>query len=178
MKDLYQEIRAQIEANTSVTHVRLWNNQTRWSEEGSQIPFKYPAVFVEFPNITWIQGAKGTQKTAEEFTIRLHICFESYNTDEQEEDLALFDLRQEVYMAVQDFKPTMAGVLQRRAEQSDPEHTNVYKWVMDFTTQYQDNTAMTPRDSVTAQLNTININAFMQIDPNTTDGVNTDKDFS
>jgi hypothetical protein len=177
MRSLYTEIRAKLEAEISGVHVRLWNNQVEFSEAGEQILFTYPAVFIDFPNIPWKQGGKGTQRTDEEFFIRLHICSENTNTSEGEEDLAVFDLRDQVYLAVQDFKPTQSGKLMRSNEGMDTKHTNVYEWIMDFKATFQDTLAQFPRGGVTAQINTLTLATDLQIDPNTVDGVRTDKDF-
>lgn len=177
MKSLYQEIRAKLESEISGIHVRLWNNQIQLSEEGMQIPFPTPAVFIEFPSIPWMQGGKGTQRTDEGFFIRLHIIFYSENAVENEEDLGLFDLRESVYMAVQDFKPTQAGKLDRFFETTDVNHTNLYDWMMDFRTTFQDTAAQFPRGGVTAQINTLTLNTDLIIDPGTVDGIRTAKEF-
>lgn len=177
MKSIYTELRAQIEENTSVTHVRLWNNQIQLSEKEEQIPFEFPAVFIDFPTIEWGQMGKGTQ-TADRLIVRLYICFESFHTAENEEDLAVFDLRQEVFLAAQDCKLTEAGKLQRVAEQTDPNHTNVYMWVMDFVTNYQDKIAQFPRGGgVSAQINTLTLATDLIIDPATVDGIRTANEF-
>lgn len=175
MKSLYEDIREQIEDNTSVTFVRLWNNQIQLSEDGQQIPFPFPACFIDFPLIEWAQRGKGTQNS--DLTIRIHICFESFHTDKNEEDLALFDLREEVYLALQDFKPTNAGKLLRISEQTDTRHSNIYHWIMDFTTTYMDSVAQYPRGGVTAEIETLTINKDLIIDAGTVDGIRTDFEF-
>ncbi len=175
MKEFYQELRQQIEDTTTVQHVRLWNNQIDLFEKGEQIPFLFPAVFIDFPSIPWLQIGGG--EATSELMTRLYIVFESFATAENEEDLAIFDLRQEVYLAVQDFKPTQSSKLQRINEQTDPNHTNVYVWVMDFISNYTDPTAAFPRGGITAEINTIVLNGTLKIDPNTVDGIRTDKDF-
>lgn len=175
MKDLYLELRAQIEAETSVSHVRLWNNQIELSEKGEQIPFQLPAVFIDFPQIEWAQLGKGTQNSV--LSIRFYIVFESFHTAENEEDLAVFDLREEVYLALQDFKPNYCSKLTRVREQTDINHTNLYVWTMDYTATYQDNAAQFPRGGVTAEINTLVLTKDLQIDPATVDGIRTDKDF-
>lgn len=162
MLTLYQEIRTQIEtAAPSVQHVRLWNNQVRLSDEGQQIPFQTPAVFIDFPLITWVQKGKGTQDSR--FTVRVHIVFESFHTDENEEDLEVFTLRDEVFLALQDFKPTDAGKLMRISEQTDTNHTNLYVWVIDFETQYLETLAQYPRNSQQATVSELILDTDMYI---------------
>ena len=175
MKLLYQELRTQLEGNTSANHVRLWNNQISLSEQGEQIPFQTPAVFIDYPSIEWLSVGKGVQTA--DLTIRFYVVFESFATSENEEDLDVFDLREEVYLALQDFKPTDAGKLTRISENTDITHTNLYVWQMDYVTKYTDTVAFYPRGSVTAEANTLVLDTDLIIDPNTVDGVRTDKDF-
>ena len=176
MKLLYQELRAQLEEETTAQNVRLWNNQVNLSEEGQQIPFLCPAVFIDFPSFNWSQVGKGVQTC--ELTIRFYIVFESFSTTENEEDLAVLDLRQEIYLALQDFKATDAGKLMRVNESTDINHTNLYVWQMDYITTYTDTVAFSPRGGITAEINTLVLDDDLIIDPNTVDGVRTDKDFN
>lgn len=175
MKDLYLELRAQIlAAATSVQHVRLWNNQVNLIDNNEQIPFPFPAVFIDFPTIEWIDRGKGTQGSR--LLVRLHLIYESFHTSENEEDLAVFDFREEVYLAVQDYKPSFSGKLMRLQEETDTQHTNMYHWIMDFETEYSDNTAQFPRGGVDATVSTLVITKDVVIDSNTVDGVRTDKE--
>ncbi len=176
MKTLYQNIRTQLEAHTSAAHVRLWNNQMQLSEEGQQIPFQFPACFIDFPTIEWKQLPKDVQQS-EGLLVRIYIAFESFATFENEEDLAVFDLRQEVYLALQQFKPTKGSKLLRIAEQTDTRHSNVYLWVMDFVTNFQDSVGQYPRGGVTAQINTLTLTNDVQIDAGSVDGIRTDNSF-
>jgi hypothetical protein len=176
MKALYQEIRARLEAETSAAHVRLWNNQIDSAEQNKEIPHLFPAIFIDFPMIEWFQKGKGTQN-ADMMTVRLYICNESFHTAENDEDVAIFDLREEVFLALQDWKPTHAGKLERRTEQTDTRHTNIYTWIIDFTTSYQEVTAQFPRNSQTATIDTVTFIKDFQISSGTTDGIRTDKEF-
>lgn len=175
MRTLYTELRARLESETTAEHVRLWNNQMQFSDEHEQIPFKFPAVFIDFPTIEWAQLGKGTQNSV--LTVRLYICFESFHTFENEEDLEIFTLRDEVYLALQDYKPTHAGKLLRIAEQTDTRHTNIYQWIMDFTTNYQEVTAQFPRGGETAEIETLTLTTDLIIDADTVNGVRTANEF-
>lgn len=176
MKIFYQELRAAIEANTSALHVRLWNNQITLSEKGEQIPFKTPAVFIDFPSIIWTQIGKGKQNA--QLTTRIYCVYESFTTDENEEDVQVFDFFNEVYKAVQDFKPTQSGKLQRTSEQTDINHTNLYVWTMDFISTYTDINAENPRNPTSATVSTLALDTELIIDPNTVNAIRTAKDFS
>jgi hypothetical protein len=172
MRTLYEEIRAQIEtAATSIKHVRLWNNQVRLSEEGQQIPFQTPACFIDFPLIQWVQKGKGTQDSR--FTVRIYVIFESFHTDENEEDLEVFTVRDEVYMALQDFKPTDAGKLMRITEQTDTNHTNLYTWIIDFETQYLETLAQFPRNSQLATVEELILDTDLVIAESTKEKIRT-----
>lgn len=173
MKLLYQQLRTQIENNTSAKHVRLWNNQVGLSANGEQIPYLFPAVFIDFPNIAWMPMGKGTQRS--DMIMRFYLVFESFTTAENEEDLAIFDFREEVYLALQDFKPTLSGKLVRVAEQTDPNHDMLYVWVFDFLTQIQDKVATFPRNSIEGEIDTLILDTDLIINSNTVDGVRTDE---
>lgn len=176
MRTLYSELREQLETEITGVHVRLWNNQVQLSEEGEQIPFSFPAVFIDFPTIEWAQMGKGVQN-ADRLIVRFYLCYESFHTAENEEDLEIFTLRENVYMAIQDFKPTSSGKLQRIMEQTDPKHTNVYVWVMDYQTNFQETAAQYPRGGATAEINTLEITKDLQIDAGTVNGIRTDSEF-
>ena len=176
MKLLYQEIRQQIEGNSSAEHVRLWNNQVNLWDKGEQIPFQMPAVFIDFPQLEWSQIGKGKQNS--QLLTRLYIVFESFITAENEEDLDVFDLRDEVYLAVQDFKPTQSGKLQRVAESTDPNHTNLYVWTMDFRSTYTDIVAEFPRTPTTGEITTLTITPDLEIDATTYDGIRTSNEIT
>lgn len=176
MRVLYNELRAQLETEITGLHVRLWNNQVKLSEEGEQIPFKFPAVFIDFPTIEWAQMGKGVQNS-DRLIVRLYICSESFHTAENEEDLEIFTLRENVFMAIQDFKPTSSGKLIRKAEQTDPNHTNIYTWVMDYETNFQETEGQYPRNATEAEITTLTLTKDLIIDADTVDGIRTDFEF-
>lgn len=176
MKLFYQELRTAIEANTSAQHVRLWNNQIELSEKAQQIPFQFPAVFIDFPSILWTQIGQGRQNA--QLTTRIYCVYESFATDENEEDLDVFDFFNQVYLAVQDFKPTQSGKLQRVSENTDPNHTSIYVWTMDFLSTYTDYAATFPRGGVPTVIGNLELDTKLVIDPNTVDAIRTAKDFN
>jgi hypothetical protein len=175
MKALYLALRSRIETETSVQHVRLWNNQVNLANQNEQIPFLFPAVFIDFPTIEWTQLSKGKQNST--LIVRVYIVFESFHTNENEEDVAVFDLRDEVYLALQNYQPSMSSALIRVAEQTDINHTNMYVWQMDFSCSFTDDVASEPRNPQNATVTTLTLDTDLIIDPNTVDGVRTDKDF-
>lgn len=176
MRALYEDIRERLENEITGLHVRLWNNQIELSNSGEQIPFGLPAVFIDFPTIEWVDLGKGTQQG--NLIIRFYVCYESFHTAENEEDLDLFTLRQQVYLALQGFIATGAGALQRVSEQTDPRHTNIYVWVMDYSTSYQDKVAEFPRGLTTAEIETLTLSTDLIIDAGTVDGIRTDSEFT
>jgi hypothetical protein len=175
MKALYQELRARLESETSAEHVRLWNNQMELLEKNEQIPFQFPAIFIDFLDINWRQLGKGTQIA--DLTVRFYVCFSSFHTTENEEDVTMFDLVQEVYLVLQDYKPSMGGKLTKTREETDTRHTNMYVWIMDYTTTYQDVVAQNPRNSTEAEITTLTLSTDLIIDPDTVEGIRTDFEF-
>lgn len=176
MKLFYQELRTAIEVNTLAAHVRLWNNQVQLWDKGEQIPFQLPAVFIDFPSIIWSQIGRGKQNA--QLTTRIYCVYESFLTDENEEDVEVFDFFNSVYLAVQDFKPTQSGKLQRISEQTDINHTNLYVWTMDFLSTYTDTNAQFPRGGAVTEITAVMLDTDLIIDLNTVDGIRTAKDFN
>lgn len=135
MKELYQLIRARIEGSCpSIKHVRLFNNQFSCMENQEQIPFPFPCVFIEFANdIAWIQQGNGVQ-FAQDLQITLHIGHEFYNGADQEENLIIFDIRNEVFTAMQGF--TGAGItnMVRVSERVSTDYTNIYIFQQNYNT--------------------------------------------
>ena len=68
--------------------IGLWNNQ--FERENVNVAFGYPAVFVEFVNITYEDLLNGVQRY--EMDVNIHIGFESYKT----EDTAILTLKQNI----------------------------------------------------------------------------------
>ena len=113
----------------TIKHVALWRNQI--VREPEEIPFLYPAVFIEFLTSNYLESSSKAYQELE-MTVRLHICFESY----KDEDLDILRLTQTVYstMQLKAYSSSMGyfGVMKRRNEEQNFDHPNVQDFMQDY----------------------------------------------
>lgn len=146
MKQLYLDIKTQLEAQaTDIVFIQLYNNQFALLKSGNAT-FARPAVFVEFIVNSIMQLGGGIQLY--DLTVRLHICHDFLNGDNMGEDLDVYDLAEEVYAAMQAFETTGSSAFVRIGEKDDDDYTNIYHYMMDFGTTYIDATTQQPINSI------------------------------
>lgn len=131
MKEFYLALRTYLLAQvTDILHLRMWNNQLDYMESGEQIPFNFPAVFVDFSNIEYFDlGNKWQNGTLQ---VDLHICDEMWNGADQEENLQIFDLKELIYKSLSQIQLDTASPITRIAEQTDTTHTNIYHYIQSY----------------------------------------------
>ena len=128
---VFNSLKSTLEAISGVQHVALWNNQV--SNENMEIPFLYPAIFIQFTNDNFKEYSKGIQDF--DSVITLHICFESYATD----DTAILTLKETVYSAVHKKTQTATNSpMYRVAERENYDHNNIQVYEQDYRTTIKD----------------------------------------
>ena len=175
MKNLFIALRARIATKVpEVLHMAIFNDQINRLQniqpEGDYsqdcYAFARPAIFVEFlnPNEV-IQLGQGVQMY-DPLIIRIHLIHDNFhNGGDMDMDLAIFDLKDKVFKALQKFEPTGSGLLIRTAEEQDYDHGNIYHWIMDFTTTYVDSLAAEPVGSIsTVPPTSLNLTLDLDID--------------
>lgn len=175
MKAVYQAIRSRIESElTAIKWVRIWNNQLQNLEDGQQIPFLFPAVFVEFLDVQYTQLGGGIQNGL--CRLRLHILDEFWNGDDQEENLQVFDVKDSVYKLLNNWKSETAQTspFLRTSEEQDTSHSNLYHFIQDYEVRFNDIAAQTPVNGVDATIDTITLIKAIEI---TNDTIKTAGDF-
>lgn len=151
MKQLFLDIKTQLLAKVpEVTFVQMWNNQFNDLEEGSVYSFPFPCIFIEFVNENEIKQLGQGYQIYDPLTVRVHIGHDFYNNTDgtMEQDLAVMDLKQKVYKALQKFEPTGAVQFIRYSESQDYNHTNIYHFIQDYKTNYIDSYRTEPVDGV------------------------------
>lgn len=124
-KDLYLAVRQQIlDKVPAVKHVLLFNNQ--FDRDTEEEAFTYPCVFFEFVQLIHSGVTLNQQKS--DIQIRLHIGYESLFT----EDLGIFDLIQDINVAIQGFSGPLFSGLQRIEERQDLDHDMCNIWQIDY----------------------------------------------
>jgi hypothetical protein len=142
MKDFYIALKAYLLATVpSIQHIRMWNNQLDFMESGEQIPFLFPAVFVDFSTIEF--SDVGDKWQTINLEMNLHICSELWNDTDQEENLIVFDLKDEIYKALGQVKIDNSTPLVRILEQTDTTHTNIYHYIQTWSFSITDNSQET-----------------------------------
>lgn len=118
---------------------RIWNNQLAWEEQGKLYNYLKPAVFLEvINNVQYDELGLGMQSA--DVGWRIHLIDEFYDAQDGtlEQDLQIFDLRDQVVALLSLYEPTACGPLVRTAEGQDYEHKNLYHYVIDFICNFTD----------------------------------------
>lgn len=150
MKALIQAIKTQLATVTELKTIRVYNNQFDLVEDQQIYSFAWPCAFIEIVNEQPAHQLGAGFQVFDPVIVRIHIGHEYYNGDgTQEENLDVFDLKDKVYKALQKFEPDGASAFFRSAENQDYTHTNLYHYIMDFTTTWIDSSMVEPVNGVT-----------------------------
>ena len=153
MFQLFTDIQARINSEIGVGHDKdikffhLWNDQAKTIQEGGEIVFNMPAVFIEFAEVNPEQLGNGVQ-IFNPLLIKVHILHNQLDTASGtlDQNADIFTIRENIYKVLQMFKPAGAGSFIRTKEYPDYVHSNVYHWIQEYTTNYIDNAATPPKD--------------------------------
>lgn len=122
-------------------YARVWNNQLKSERDGKLNDFPKPAVFVEIISPVQFQEIGGNFRSAD-LGINVHLVHEYYNQDGSfEQDLAVFDLRDQIIALLSQYKPTGCGLMVAVNESQDFDHDNMYHFVIGFMTNFTDSKA-------------------------------------
>lgn len=139
IKQIYTDVVAKLQLLKTakvIKHIAVWNNQI--SNEGKEDAFNFPAVFLEFSEVTWLEtkfvgiqtNVSPQQKGVTILTVR--IAYHSLK-DETEIFTNVLDLIDAVRIALNGTEGTNYSPLLRSAERHDINHDNVSVWEIDFT---------------------------------------------
>lgn len=119
-------------------YTRVWNNQIRYLREGNLYEWQRPAAFVELVSPIQFDNLSSGIRTAE-LSIKIHLVHDFYNIDGSfEQDLTIFDLRDQVLLSFIDYVPTGCGTFLCVSESQDYDHDNLYHYILEFTANYRD----------------------------------------
>lgn len=152
LKDLYTEIRTELEDITGIKYVRLWNNQ--FERENVNRAFQFPCCLIEFEPTEGRDLLNGVQQY--DFVVCIHLGFESYKT----EDIDILDLKQQVFIKLGNFLSTtnMFSYLSRESETQNFDHDNIQDYQIRFKVTGKDFDGDTrPNTPVTVTVLTTNI---------------------
>ena len=124
-------------------HVRVWNNQVAYAEEGKLQSYQWPAVFPEF--IFEGGGHDANGMTIRDCTVRLHIVHELYNVEgSMEQNLDVFLLRDLVLQYFSKWHKDTTGYpyqfspFQYSGEQQQYDHSQLYEYILEFRTSFSE----------------------------------------
>lgn len=146
--DIFNDIVTKIEAIVDtdsvkvINTVELWNSQLE--NEGEEIPFNFPAVFIEFSLIPWTStnqqsptnsgtGDIVAEQKGIDSLVTLHIAFSQLENETVSFPL-ISPIIDEVYFAVHKLSGDFYSQLLRVEERQDTDHDRVIDWQMDFLT--------------------------------------------
>ena len=148
----------------NVAYIRMWNKQPEYLEKGGYQDITYPAILVEFVDpIEWSQLGNGNQE-ASDLHIKLHYIHNELDaataasSGTMDQNLHIYKLIEDVYQAFQDWMPTSitiaandplyaewagtytipVGVLTRERDYQDPGHTDLYHFITEYGTTWED----------------------------------------
>jgi len=117
---------------------RIWNNQLRDIKEGRSYEWPRPAAFVEVISPAAFEII-GLGIRAADLGIRIHLIHDYYNMDgTMEQDLVIFDLRDQLIAAMSQYCPTACGPLNCTHEEQDYDHDNLYHYICEFVCNFID----------------------------------------
>lgn len=129
--------------------VFLYNHQLEDLEKGERPEFPQVSFFVEFINpIVYKQGGNGVQfayfKTRIYIVHHFYLATDGLDGGQGDQDLTIFDLKQWVYITLQQFSPTNTGEMVRTSEAVDYSHDNANVYAMEFDCVFEDIAADAP----------------------------------
>jgi hypothetical protein len=137
--------------------IRVFNDQINREREGKYPNYAKPAAFIEIlADIEWGQLSEGVSSA--DLGFRVHIVHEFYDAQDGsfEQDLAIFDLRDQVIATLMLFEPTACGAMQKITEVPDYGHDNLYVYMVDFATHFIDDKGIKPTITATGVQPVIN----------------------
>ena len=148
IKNVIQDVLAKLatiqvtnnDSSLATPHIRVWNNQLKYDEAGQIESFPKPAFFVEIITpLTFEIIGQGYRSS--DVGIRIHIIHEYYNDAggvTYEQDLPVFDLRDQIIILLTYFNPSGCGPMVSVSEEQDTNHTNLYHYIVDFVCNFTD----------------------------------------
>lgn len=120
---------------------RIFNDQYKKLDKGEIEAFPLPAGFLEVLNPANFQRI-GAGVDASDVTFRIHLghWFTDAADGTFEQDLPIFDLRDQLIALLSGYQPTACSVLMHIADHQNYQHTNVYVFEIDFICHFLDST--------------------------------------
>lgn len=148
---LFNELKAVISAKLpEIKHVARWNNQLKHEKE--EIPFNYPAIFIEFNDYVYRELSGGQDEF--DMTVRIRLAFETYKQD----DIEVFTMNKKIRKTFRKFDGTGFVPFISLTKEADWDHDNRELFINDFRTggvefPGEDSFIEIPADTVDLEIN-------------------------
>lgn len=159
MQQLFKEIYTQLstlkDSSGNPMYIRMWNNQLELVMSGKMELFSFPAIFIEFgtANTLGVMGGGGIQNY-DPVVINLHILHWQLDSNGNfidggfEQNLDVYDTKQDVYRLMQKFKPSKGMPMIRTSETQDYFHAGVYHFIQSYHTTWADDAMEEPVNGI------------------------------
>jgi len=133
-----------------VPFIGAWNNQLKQWQQGKLYDVQKPAIFIEFVTNEIIVLGQGIE-SFDPLDIKVHIIDDMLDAGDgtQEQNLRIFDFKQQVYQLLKKFEPTGCTTLFRLSETQDYDHDNLYHYIQTYRTSYIDSAMQLPVGLIT-----------------------------
>lgn len=122
-------------------YARVWNNQVDFEKEGELYNYPKPAAFVEMVSPMVFEEI-GLNFRSVDLGIIIHLVHEYYNGEGTfEQDLAIFDLRDQVIALLSQYQPAACGPMVAVNEAQEFDHDNLYHYQITFAANFTDSKA-------------------------------------
>lgn len=158
MRSLLEDIIAKVRTDLpQFKFVGIYNQQEEEmkAEKNQYYDVQKPALFIEVIDDTVIQQLGGGLQIYDPLLIRLHVVHEQFDAIDgtMEQNLDVYDLKQDVYLAFDRWEPNGSSMWVRMSEKRDHNHTNIYVFLQDWQTTFVDNSAKRPSAVTTPPTN-------------------------
>lgn len=140
-KALYTAIKTQIQTYIpEIKFVAMWNNQFDRMQSGEDYSVQLPALFPEFPMDAQCDVVGNNVRVFDPLVLRFHLIDNRIDNMDgtEEENFAVFTLKQKVKATFQLFKCNGSSSFNCTGESGDNDHNNLYHFITDFTTTWVD----------------------------------------
>lgn len=152
---------------TVALFARVFNDQYRKLKDGEIEHFPLPASLLQVVAPTNMKRIGGGV-AAGDIVFRVHLAHEHMDSGDgtMEQDLDIFDLRDQVINLLSDFQPLGCSPLMYVSDTPNNDHTNLYIFEIDFVTHFLDNTGVQDKyNSVTLTDAQVNRDGILTEDP-------------
>tara|TARA_R100000951_G_scaffold40148_1_gene34035 strand:- start:189 stop:743 length:555 start_codon:yes stop_codon:yes gene_type:complete len=158
--------------------VDLFNDQFNKQDNGVIDSFRFPALFISFPDGANFSAYTAGVQQSTDLTVRFYIGYELIKTRSgiNKSVLDLMDLKQKVFEKFHGFSAPFIQTFSRVYEEGDEDRKNYYIYIQDYKSGVIDSSKYIDRDQDREATLTLDLTKEVIINPVTDNGIRTAKD--